>query len=71
MTITLLITAYVLNVFLNRWLNKLIYKHNHYDDDLMTAIWFIPIVSTIFLFIIFIDVSSTKEKNWFTGKYWK
>mgnify|MGYP003670775223 CR=1 FL=1 len=70
MTVTLLIIVYLLNVFLNRWLNKMIYKHNH-DDDLMTAIWFIPIVSTIFLFIIFIDVSANKEKNWFTGKYWK
>jgi hypothetical protein len=68
MTITLLIIAYVLNVFLNRWLNKLIYK---YDHDLMIAVWFIPIVSTIFLFIIFIDVSAYKENNWFTGKYWR
>jgi hypothetical protein len=70
MTITLLIIAYVLNVFLNRWLNKLIYKHDQ-DNKLMTSVWFIPIVGTIFLFIVFIDVSATKEKNWFTGKYWK
>jgi hypothetical protein len=70
MTITLLIIAYALNVFLNRWLNKLIYKYDH-DEDLMISVWFIPIVSTLFLLIITIKVIANKDSNWFTGKYWK
>ena len=70
MTITLLIIAYVLNVFLNRWLNKLIYKYDR-DPDLMIGVWFIPIVSTLFFLIVLIIVSADKDNNWFTGKYWK
>jgi hypothetical protein len=70
MTITLLIIAYVLNVFLNRWLNKLIYKYDR-DPDLMIGVWFIPIVSTLFFLIVLITVSADKDTNWFTGKYWK
>jgi hypothetical protein len=70
MTVTLLIIAYVLNVFLNRWLNKLIYKYDR-DPDLMIGVWFIPILSTLFFLIVLIIVSADKDNNWFTGKYWK
>ena len=70
MTIAIIIIAYVLNVFLNRWLNKLIYKYDR-DPDLMIGVWFIPIVSTLFFLIVLIIVSADKDNNWFTGKYWK
>jgi hypothetical protein len=69
MIVAIIIIAYVLNVFLNRWLNKLIYKYDR-DPELMIGVWFIPIVSTLFFLIVLIILSANKDTNWFTGKYW-
>ena len=66
MIVAIIITAYVLSVFLNRWLNKIICKRNKYEP-IMIGIWFIPIASTIVLFLHVIDGS---KRNWFTGKNW-
>jgi hypothetical protein len=66
MIATIIITAYVLSVFLNRCLNKIICKRNKYEP-IMIGVWFIPIASTIVLFLHVIDGS---KRNWFTGKYW-
>jgi hypothetical protein len=67
MTIAIIIIAYVLNVFLNRWLNKLMCKYCEYEEP-MPLIWFLPIFTTL---VFTIEVLGYKEKNWFTGKYWK
>ncbi|CAH56640.1 hypothetical protein PHG11b_13 [Flavobacterium phage 11b] len=66
MTATIIITAYVLSVFLNRWLNKILCKRDK-CEPIMTAIWFIPIASTIVLVTQVIDGC---KRNWFTGKNW-
>jgi hypothetical protein len=67
MTITLIIIAYILNVFLNRWLNYTIYTK--YGELKVPAIWFLSIISTI-IFIIVIMIYYFENDNWFTGKYW-
>ena len=67
MIATIIVIAYVLSVFLNRWLNKIICKRNKYEP-IMTGIWFIPIASTIILIMFVLDGS---RRNWFTGKYWR
>jgi ABC-type iron transport system FetAB permease component len=67
MTITLLIIAYVLTVFLNRVLNKIICKRDRRRKP-HVILWFLSIIVTIpFL----VDVISLQDSNWFTGKYWK
>jgi hypothetical protein len=67
MTITLIIIAYILNVFLNRWLNYTIYTK--YGELKVPAIWFLSIISTI-IFIIVIMIYYFENDNWFTGKHW-
>ena len=67
MTITLIIIAYILNVFLNRWLNYTIYTK--YGELKVPAIWFLSIISTI-IFIIVIMIYYFENDNWFTCKHW-
>ena len=67
MWITIIIIAYVANVFLNRWLNKIAWKKELID--ILPIMWFIPILSTIGYLSIFINEINPKS-NWFTGKNW-
>ena len=67
----LIISAYFLNVFLNRFLNKITYKQDNYVG-IVPIIWFIPIFPILaFLIIIFINTDFSTKDTWFTGKYWK
>lgn len=68
MTITIVILAYVANVFLNRWLNKVLYKKD-FLEIAPCLFWFIPFLFTTFILIILLREFKTKN-NWFTGKYW-
>lgn len=70
MIIALIILAYVANVFLNRWLNKITYK---IDGVKMPFAWFLSIAETIvFLIIILLEIKLKYnfKSNWFTGKHW-
>lgn len=67
MTIAIIILAYVASVFLNRWLNKIIYKKGYVDIDVWA--WFIPFVCAIAMIIIILENIKIKN-NWFTGKNW-
>lgn len=71
MTITLIILAYVANVFFNRWLNKVIYDNNILDD-ILWVLWFIPFATTIiFILVLLANISEITRTNWFNGKHWK
>ena len=67
MTIAIIILAYIANVFLNRWLNKIAYKGGH--DVIAVWAWFLPIGCTIAMIIIILENIEIKD-NWFTGKKW-
>ena len=67
MTIAIIILAYIANIFLNRWLNKIIYKRGY--ADIAVWVWFIPFACTIAM-IILIGENIEIKKNWFTGKNW-
>jgi len=67
MIIAIIVLAYVANVFLNRWLNKIVYKRGY--DEIAAWAWFLPIVCTIAMIIIILENSEIKD-NWFTGKNW-
>ena len=71
MTITIIILAYVANVFLNRWLNKIIIKQNS-ESSIVPIIWFMSFVGTILFIPFIIEYSKHTNKfiNWFTGKNW-
>ena len=64
MIITIIILAYVANVFLNRWLNKIAYQQD--EIGVHPFLWFLSIPSTL-AFLYSIDF---QEFNWFTGKNW-
>jgi hypothetical protein len=71
--ITLLIIAYVLNVFLNRWLSKILYTY--YNGYCWPFLWFTSLVGTLIILAVFVwwlidEIGGKESSNWFTGKYW-
>ena len=66
MEIALIIIAYILNVFLNRWLNYIIYKN---DKVKATPIWFFSIMGTI-VFLAIMIINYFSKPNWFIGRDW-
>lgn len=70
MTLTLLLLAYIGNVFLNRLLNKrLIMILGKNKIEPIVALWFMSLIGTILLLSVFI-FEDTKFNRWFTGKHW-
>lgn len=69
--ITAIILAYVANVFLNRWLNKIIIKQNS-ESSIVPIVWFMSIIGTILFISFVIEYSKHTNKfiNWFKGKNW-
>ena len=69
MITTIIILAYIANVFIARYLNYLLYKK---DDEFYPkhwGVWFIPIGPVVAFTIILLERIKIK-KNWFTGRYW-
>ena len=69
MITTIIILAYIANVFIARHLNYLLYKKNDEFYYKRWGVWFIPIAPVIAFTIILLGHIKIK-KNWFTGKYW-
>lgn len=69
MTTLIIISAYILSVFLARWINKLLYKKDK-CNPIAPWMWFVPIVGLIALIIIYFRESFSERSNWFTGKEW-
>ena len=71
MTTLIIITAYILSVFLARWINKTLYKKDTYRP-ILTFVWFIPVLGLVAFIIIyiFVTVDFRPKNNWFNGKYW-
>lgn len=77
-TVLIVSILYILNVFLNRWLNKMICKMEKMSPK-PVMLWFIPILGTLCLLVILIiDLISFLFKkipdnifgDWFNGKKW-
>jgi len=72
-TLIIILLIYIFSIFLNRFLNKIIYKK--YEGYIDIMLWFIPIVSTFgFLIIMFHEIvnnENSKIVNWFKGNHWK
>jgi hypothetical protein len=69
MILTIVILAYVANVFLTRWMNKKLYQLDN-DFTPLIMIWFLPIVGFIAYFIIYLIEYFEKHPTKFTGKNW-
>lgn len=67
MEIVIISLAYVANVFLNRWLNKQLYKIDKFNG-INPMLWFFPILTTIVFGLDLINEQGGKNK--FTGKNW-
>lgn len=59
------ILAYVVSIFLNRFLNKVGYKHGF---EINVYIWFVPIIPAIVLIAGLIEETWA---DWFKGKHWE
>jgi hypothetical protein len=69
MIATLIILAYIANVFLNRWINKIEYQR--YQGPIIPAFWFTSLLCTfVFIASILIDNLNSPNRTWFTGKNW-
>jgi uncharacterized membrane protein len=69
MTIAIIILAYVANVFLNRWLNKILYKSN---PAIIPVLWFFSLIGTLVFIWVLVEKMNSKSNwfNWFKGKNW-
>jgi len=77
-TVLIVILLYILSIFFNRWLNKIIYKMNKMSPR-PAILWFIPIMGTLFLLVIltmdlsmflFNKIPKNGLTDWFNGKNW-
>ena len=64
----IIILAYILNISLARWLNKILIKLDH-SYDIYAIFWFVPVIPIFSLGILIIS-NDNIQRNWFTGKYW-
>lgn len=72
MTTLIIAIAYILSIFISRWLNKKLFEVD--SIDVILFIWFIPLFNIMFMLIgilFCIDEFDIKRKTWFTGKNWK
>ena len=69
MTILIIILAYIANIFIARFFNKLATKYEHISAPF---IWFFPIIGVLVFIIIYLTeiFRVDKKSNWFTGKNW-
>ena len=69
MTTLIIITSYILSIFLNRYFNKIALK---YGSEKIWIMWFIPVLPALVCILgIIIGFSLCKKHtNWFTGKHW-
>lgn len=66
---TIIILAYIGNVFLNRWLNKIAYEK--FDCIVSPLYWFIPLLPTILMLFMIAFHYLENTDTWFTCKHWK
>ena len=69
MILTIVILAYVANVFLTRWMNKKLYQLDN-DFTPLIIIWFIPVLGFIAYSIIYLIEYLKNHPTKFTGKNW-
>ena len=71
MTTLIIISAYILSVFLARWINKINYKRDRKNVSITPNVWFIPVIGILVEVIDLIDTNTRLNKgSWFTGKNW-
>jgi hypothetical protein len=77
MIVFMLVLAYIANVFLNRWLAKILHNIDKFYDSL-SMLWFFSLFYTVVvIFIIWYEkrerrenINTSKFYDWFTGKNW-
>jgi cytochrome c-type biogenesis protein CcmH/NrfF len=68
MTALIIIILYVLNIFIARWMNKILFKKGilKYKEWIE---WFIPIIPII-IYVAIYFIENKFNSNCFTGKNW-
>jgi hypothetical protein len=68
MIILIIILAYIVNVFLNRFINKIMYLK--FRSNIVPFMWFFP-MPVMLLMLVFAVIEHVSDKvSWFTGKHW-
>jgi hypothetical protein len=67
MTTLIIILAYIANIFLARFFNKLLFKLDE-NFNSIPIIWFIPLIGLVSYSVIYLIESSksNNRSNWFT-----
>ena len=68
MTVLVIILAYVANVFLNRYINKIMYLKLR--CNIVPLMWFMPFPVMVLVLIFAILDNLGSINCWFTGKNW-
>jgi hypothetical protein len=63
---TIIIITYIANVFLNRWLDKLLVRK--FGSEPTPFFWFLSLFATVTL--LYAVIEDHKLFDWFTGKHW-
>ncbi len=76
-TIATLILAYISNIFIARFLNKILYENANLGIYKYPAVWFVPVIPIVvyiyillLYFLIRIRFNNNKMSYWFFGKNW-
>jgi hypothetical protein len=69
MNTLLILSIYIISIFISRYLNYRLYKIDKYWD-VAPLIWFIPIINILVFPLIYLSIITSSKSNWFTGKYW-
>lgn len=72
MITTAIILAYIISIFIARYLNKRSYEINDKCTPIWVGFWFIPIVNVVFFLSVTVTdyIKGSIKGNWFTGKNW-
>lgn len=72
MNVLIVIIAYVLSVFLNRWINKIGNRITDTDERHVIG-WFFSFIYTIVIILVILlvyDKRESKFTRWFKGRHW-
>lgn len=64
----MILILYILNIFINRWLNKIAYKREH--CEITPQIWFVPLIPILVYLYVLILEDFFNKNNWFNGSNW-
>ena len=71
MSTIIVLTVYFISVILSFYANKILYKSSPEKYNVLPALWVIPIVNTIAIFVLFFLFLKTGNNGDISSKFWE